>query len=146
MLKGYSEVVTIDVNTDQHQIKVIVPDNYKDLKDAYLKMTKNYVESEYDLTNIIRNNDSLIQAVDKLKLDINDLLSLNKESIILLKEKVKKPFWESIIFISSAYYINSLTNNIDVSIGYGGLLLGRAFLGLSIGYPLNSRIEIGFKF
>jgi hypothetical protein len=130
-----SETITITVNNKDYTL--IIPDNPKDLRQAYIEISKSYIQTEND-------NTKLLAITDTLKADVKDLSGRIYDAIKIMDKKVMPEFWQTMLMLNLSY---NLQNQIALgNILLGGLIFNKFYIGIEAGYPINVGIVVGWKF
>ncbi len=139
-----AETLLLELSSGNYEIEVA--EDYETLRADYIEMTRAYIEES-------NGYEDLKTAFDKYQ-DVTDELIASKDTVIkeqgdliIIKDKIivelKKP--TVISFIPTAYYEFSASGS-SGGAGLGILLFDAAFVQAQVGYPLEARIGIGWKF
>ena len=131
----YSETLNITVNNKEYTL--IISDNYKDLRNAFINISKDYIDAEDNVTQ-------LMGMTSDLKSIVADLTKKVDDAIVLLDKKVEVPFWQTMLLLNMSY---DLQNQIIIgSIQFEGIIFDRLIIGIQASYPISIGAEIGWKF
>lgn len=132
---SYSE--TLDVTVDNKTYTLTIPDNYLDIRSAYIDISKIYIQAEND-------NTDFIQITEELKTIIADLTKKVDDSIVLLEKKIEIPLFQSMILFNIGYdFYNQI---ICGDMQYQVLIYDKMIVGIKTGYPFNLAFIAGWKF
>jgi len=129
------------------EYSIIIPDNYDDLKVAYVRVMKAYLEEALDFEDVDKAFTEYKDSAESL-LTSKNLLIKEKDNLIIVKDEQiaileGRQSWFSII--PSVYYSISEDGS-GAGVGVGVLLWDSFFIQAQGGYPLNARFNIGWKF
>lgn len=138
-------------NPDKEPIALIVPEDYDDLKEAYIEMAELYIGERYDLEQCLDDQQVLLDNIDTIKseviVELKEQLKKNEETLReIVKEKVKKdPFAIGVFLESGGVLYDSELKPYVQCMPY--VQLFETFnIGVEIGYPFSLGVGLGVQF
>ena len=135
---------TVEIDTKDGKVTIIVADNIEDLEQDYLKTMKSYLEAEADLKEILTMNQSLSFRIEELIPALEKTNKKNNELILLLENRpIKiKTLINPFVMAGINYFPNE--QKISASIGGGVGIWEKVILGVGIGFPdLSVNFSLG---
>lgn len=140
----FSETVVLELESGDYEIWV--DKDYETLKADYLFTAQAYIEESNDYTALKQAFDEYKEVTEEL-LAGKDVVIKEQGNLIIIKDKIivelEKP--DMIAFIPSVYYEFSASGS-SGGAGIGILLWDAFFIQAQVGYPLEARIGVGWKF
>lgn len=130
----------IEIDTVYGKQELVIPDNYEELKEYYIDISKLYLERRKQVEDLLIIYDELLEHYQGLDSSYSKILEIDENLIDLAKRKsIYKQFIQ--IGIGGDYF----TNN-RISILYSGLLFDSFLFTTAIEYPVGFSINLGIQF
>ncbi len=137
------------VDTSKGPQVVEIPSGYTTLE-AYLEMSKLYLEERYDLEELQLTVTPLLDSIEQYKKDVKGLEDSNeiliqdyKDLEILYKDKSKVRVFQPTISLGVQ---QGGIGEIHFHVSFGGILFEKIMLQTMISYPFALGISIGVQF
>ena len=136
---------TIIINTDSGQKELFIPDTYEELREAYIEMSKLYIDESLDLELSLIKIDSLLILMDEQDNLIVIFRETNRklidELIQIINEREKRDLFQGYL---STYFQRSYKGNFNGGIKMDLTISEKALIGLGI--SINSiQLSVGWK-
>jgi hypothetical protein len=133
------------IETSKGKQRVVVPNSYSDLKEAYLTVSKYYFEERYDRQELADLNQRLIDSIDELTDATEDPLKELERAKRMLQKSTKPTALQSTVSVGAAQSLQP-PQTTSVNVGYGVLLWERFSLRVTVGYPFQLGASVGYTF
>lgn len=139
----YSEEIIID--TEEGEKILIIPDNCKELKKAFIEMATLYIGEEIDHKKSLNKIDKLLEIIQGYKTNeekYNEVIDLKDD---IIDEIDKTTYKSGIIFGCDIDSPNFINQSYQFKIGYRGVILEKFSFDTIINFPpIGIGIIFGF--
>ena len=139
ILGGFLYAETYSLLTSQGDKELYIPDNFEDLRDAYIVMSSLYVEERFDLEISLAQVNSLLGIHDKYKTYYTDLEQTTQK---LIKDLSKGHTDLFRIYLDGFYRYNILSPTFNIGIGIKVQIYESLMIGIFYEVPASFGISI----
>jgi len=140
---------TIKIQTPNGEEKELyIPDNYNDLKEAYIEMAKLYLSAEYDVDQSLEKINMLLKMLDQISILFDMSQETNKELSAKLQEVIKRKQRENLFqgYCVAFYQKSPLGQDSNSLLGVGIQLVikKQALIGVNFSFD-TIQLLFGWK-
>lgn len=137
-----AEEVFVDHPVTGEEVRLVVPDNYDDLREAYLQMADLYLGERHDLEEALTVIDDQKEIVEDAEETIKELRESNQSLSDTLEAKIRpQPIRLGVI---AGYAPRPMQDVFPISVGAQLMLFERGLVGLEYNTAQNFVIKLGY--